>query len=136
MIRLDVDKYIGLPFVDGGRDLDGLDCWGLVSLIYKDVLDLEIPNYEISALDTDKVCEAMSWGRDNDGWMEVAKGEYRPGDLVALAMHLKYPDMINHVGVYVGGGSFIHTQQKTGAIISPMYHILYEKRVKGVYRYG
>ncbi len=131
---LDVGDYVGLPFIDGGRDLDGADCWGLVCLVYKRLLNIDLPEYHISAFDTQEVVDAMGSGRDNDGWEKV-NGDRQNGDLVALAMHPSYPDMINHVGIHIGRGSFLHTQKNTGAIISPMNHVLYSKRIKGVYRW-
>ena len=29
------DDLIGVPFVDGGRDKNGLDCWGLVKEAFR-----------------------------------------------------------------------------------------------------
>jgi len=29
------DDLIGIPFVDGGRDITGLDCWGLALELFK-----------------------------------------------------------------------------------------------------
>ena len=39
------EKYLGIPYRHRGRSLKGLDCWGLVVLVYKDfgidILDLK-----------------------------------------------------------------------------------------------
>ena len=31
-----VDKYLGVPYLHHGRDLNGTDCWGIIILINKE----------------------------------------------------------------------------------------------------
>ena len=38
-----MDDYIGIPYKRNGRDRDGLDCYGLVYLIEKEVFDNQLP---------------------------------------------------------------------------------------------
>ena len=38
-------KYLRIPFKSGCRGFDGCDCGGLVWLIYKNELNIELPNW-------------------------------------------------------------------------------------------
>ena len=37
--------YIGLPFLEHGRSIRGLDCWGLVRLVLHEQFDVCLPSY-------------------------------------------------------------------------------------------
>ena len=37
--------YIGIPFANHGRDLVGVDCWGLVTIVYRRELQIVLPDY-------------------------------------------------------------------------------------------
>ena len=46
MQRIDISKYLGIPYEHHGSDNSGLDCYGMLRLFYKEEFDIEIPNYE------------------------------------------------------------------------------------------
>ena len=81
-------KYLGVPYVWGGTDpRKGLDCSGLVQLVYKN-LGVELPrvSYEQAMAGT-----AVTGGLANA----------RPGDL--LAFH----SPVTHIAIYIGDGKMI-----------------------------
>ena len=79
------EHYLGVPYRWGGADPSGFDCSGLVMYVYAQ-LGVHLPHF------------AAAQYRDG---RHVRVDGLRPGDLVFF-------DDLNHVGIYVGGGRFIH----------------------------
>lgn len=84
-------SLIGTPYHFGGADAAGFDCSGLARYVHEQVGVL-IPR---TALDQQRAAAP------------VPLGGLAPGDLVFF--RLRRHRGIDHVGVYVGGGRFIHS---------------------------
>jgi hypothetical protein len=69
-----VSKYVGIPFVDHGRSWQGVDCWGLVRLVYETECGILLPSYgEISAEDLTKVAKEVASESSQEPWHPVTK---------------------------------------------------------------
>ena len=86
-------QYLGVRYVWGGESTAGFDCSGLVQYIYAH-LGVSIPR--------------TTYEQYNAG-AHISRGDLRPGDLVFF-------DHIGHVGIYIGGGRFIHAPH-TGTVV-------------------
>ena len=86
-------QYLGVPYVWGGASPSGFDCSGFVMYVYAQV-GVSLPH--------------SSYAQYGAG-SPVSRGDLQPGDLVFF-------DGLGHVGIYVGGGSFIHAPH-TGDVV-------------------
>jgi cell wall-associated NlpC family hydrolase len=81
------EQYLGVPYVWGGESPRGFDCSGLVAYVYAQV-GVSLAHYTVAQYNySDSV--------------SVPRNQLEPGDLVFFAG-------LGHVGIYVGGGNFIH----------------------------
>ena len=86
-------RYLGVPYVWGGESPAGFDCSGLVAYVYAQ-LGVSLPHYTVS-----------QW----DATIPISISDLQPGDLVFF-------DGLSHVGIYIGGGQFIHAPH-TGTVV-------------------
>ena len=105
---------IGVPFQDGGRDKNGLDCWGLVMLLLKRQGYDGICDYDISASCLSDIHDAME--RQRRTWRKLEAPV--PGCVILLANGCTA--RANHVGIVVDESHFIHSYAKTGVCLSTL----------------
>jgi cell wall-associated NlpC family hydrolase len=89
---------VGTPYHFGGADRTGFDCSGLAFYAYE-AAGLDIPR---TAREQNRSAEPVS------------RGELRPGDLVFFRISARH---VNHVGIYAGGGRFVHAPHRGEAVM-------------------
>ena len=121
---MEYEDLIGVPFVDGGRDKSGMDCWGLAREMFRRQ-GIDIPDYHVSAVSAGSVASKM--GVDVAYWQKLAQPVL--GCLVLIRLS---PDVwANHVGIYIGDGKFIHAYSATGVSIGRLRR--WRSRIVGFY---
>ena len=92
---------IGAPYRYGGTSpATGFDCSGLIHYVYREAAGIELPRTttELSALRTD----------------QPPADALQPGDL--LLFKVKGGRRVNHAGIYVGDGRFVHAPSTGGRV--------------------
>ena len=129
------DQYIGIPFVDGGRNHKGADCWGLFALILKEQFDIEVPdytNYVYGEGELKSEISAYIQGRAMlYPWVPVEPENAQPGHGILLKI-LGYPI---HVSVVVGGYYMLHTEKNINSMLERYDTYTYKRRILGIYRH-
>jgi cell wall-associated NlpC family hydrolase len=127
---MQVGEYLFIPFKAGGRDRKGVDCWGLVRLIYKDRLGIDLPLYsEVDYYQDQKVQDTIESERHK--WLEIQEADLIEGDVVAIRIE-GYPW---HLGVIVEPRKFIHADPGRGIRIERTDAIHWKNRILGYHRY-
>jgi len=126
-----VFKVLEVPFVDRGRDWDGLDCWGLIRLAYLEIYDIELPSYVDQyddSCDRETIRKIIELEKDVL-WHEV--DQPIPGD-VALLRILGHA---LHTGLMVDTRRALHTEINVGPMIEELSSLMWRNRVEGYYRH-
>ena len=125
-----MNKYIGIPFVDRGNSIDGADCYGILRLIYRDALSIELPEFHGSCNST-KLIFSDYLKQIAEHWELVE--EPKIYDVVAMAHDPRHPRVIQHFGLYIGDGLVLHTLENIGSHVIKLEELKYY--VKGIYRW-
>ena len=103
-VRSELEKYIGTRYKRGGTGSDGFDCSGFARSMYRKLFGIDLPHnaqsqYQLPA------------------FTKLNANSLRTGDLVFFSPTTK-KQRINHVGIYLDDGQFIHAESNRGIIIS------------------
>lgn len=122
------DKYVGAPFLDGGRSIDGVDCWGLVRLIYERELQIDLPSYaDVSARNLIEVARNIARGKDGEEWIDVIPSAVAEFDVCVLKHYGK--NRVGHVGVMLNSKTLLHIEESCNAVAVPISHYTIKERV-------
>ena len=111
-----INSYLNTPYKYGGTTKAGLDCSGLVMVVFKESIGLSLPHSSR---------KLYGLGR------QVSKGKLKFGDLVFFGRSIS---AIDHVGVFTGNGQFAHASTQKGVIISGLSEKYYRRRYQGAVR--
>jgi cell wall-associated NlpC family hydrolase len=128
--------YVGIPFVDGGRDMAGCDCWGLVRLVHFREAGIELPSYgEIAAADLLATARAMRDGAISEPWTKVTGAARRAMDVVLMRRLGDSGRAPVHVGIMVDARRMLHIVRAADSHTVPLDHPTVKPRVLDFFRH-
>ncbi len=108
-------RFIGVPYSFGGTSVYGFDCSGYVQHVFA-MLGVHLP----------RTADAQYYAGHSAG------GKIIPGDLVFFQTYEPGP---SHVGIYLGGGKFVHASSSHGVMVSRLSDSYWASRYLGAKRY-
>jgi cell wall-associated NlpC family hydrolase len=95
-------SYLGTPYRYGGTTPAGFDCSGFVRQVFTE------NGITLSRSSREQAHEGVP----------IPLSELKPGDLIFFNMNARNKRPIDHVGVYIGDGQFIHASSKRAGAIT------------------
>ncbi len=126
------NNYVGLPFKADGRTREGVDCYGLVCLVYKELHNIDLnPFTGIFVEQTpEKMIEiARIMNKDRDNWLRGDKPQ--TFDMVQL----RTGRHAFHVGIMVDGKRMLHVEEGIDSVIESIRSPLWANRIEWIYRH-
>lgn len=124
-------SLLGVKYVAGGRELardGGLDCWGLVRVVYEKIGKGLLPEYMIDEKELQRL--AFQTESEKESWVKID----RPGAHCVVLFRLN--DGGWHCGVVLQDRTrFIHCRMPC-VMIERLDERIWEKARKGFYRYA
>jgi lipoprotein Spr len=111
-----LESFLGTPYKRGGETKTGMDCSGLVVAVYRQYAGFKLPH------DTKKLYKLVK---------RIDKDNLAYGDLVFFSDGWYG---VSHVGIYLGGGKFVHSMEDFGVIVSALNEDYYKKGYIGARR--
>ena len=122
-----INKYLGIDYIHKGRDLKGLDCWGLVISIYKD-LGIEIFDLE----DYERNWHLKGGNIFIENYYNAWVQHTSPIFLDVLLFNSS-KGITNHAGIYLKDGRFIHGS-RAGVVVTRLEG-RWKEKLYGVFRW-
>ncbi len=124
-----VTKYLGVPYKNRGRDTTGLDCWGLVICIYKDIFGIDLPDLENYEVDWSYKGKNYIMDRYTEDWVRVDMPQEM--DIILIK---NGKGICNHAGVMLGNKDFIQCSKGAGVTLCKITDKIWQNRIEGFFR--
>lgn len=108
--------WLGVPYRPGGTTRQGVDCSGLMNNLYREVYGESLSRTTEGIL--------------KDNCRKVGKGSLREGDFVFFNTSRKKRKGVNHVGLFLKHGYFIHATTSKGVMVNHLKEDYYRKAWK------
>lgn len=99
------NRYVGIPFTELGRSLEGCDCWGLACVIYREELGITLPEYlgYASTEEQGEIAELVADATSSPLWVPV-EGPALAFDIAGF----RRGRFASHAGIVIRHGLMIH----------------------------
>jgi murein DD-endopeptidase len=126
-----ISKFIGIPFVSKGRSFNGCDCYGLVKLYYKEILNIDIPETIITA-EQPRRTFANYLNEISKNWTATTPAE---NVVVAMSVNAEHPNLVTHFAVMIDDKRFIDTRENMSSYLTSIDDEKIKNQIKGFYKW-
>jgi cell wall-associated NlpC family hydrolase len=126
-------RYLGTPYLDKGRTVDGWDCYGLYVFLLNEMFGLKVNPYNELYTSADADPEVIAaFLNEKRKWHRVEVGHAKEGD--GIVFNLAGQPM--HCGYVIERGVMLHALKGRGTCIERYDTSGWNRRIEGIYRWN
>jgi cell wall-associated NlpC family hydrolase len=125
-----VSRYVGIPFVSGGRDFAGCDCYGLIRLVLLNEFGYDLP---VLAIGYNACCTAEINPMFTEN-LPLLGGERISAPEAGAVAVIRVRGLPSHVGIFADGEYILHTLNRIGAHCTRTGSGFLRGGLEGIYR--
>jgi len=114
------NRYVGIPYLFRGLDRTGIDCYGLLRLVYREQLGIELPAEQyVTPLDAADVIEDQRLGGP---WNPITDpGPYDIAIVQAIIPTIadRHELIPSHLSIWLSPHTVLHSISPAGVVIQP-----------------
>jgi len=126
-------NYMGIPFESRGRSRDACDCYGLLRLIYKDKLEVDLPPLLLydNTLQRKTMSDMMLTQPMLIGFIPVKVANVQPFDVIVI----RQVGFDCHLGIVIDETRMVHTEAGRGVVVEDFTRPHIKPRVREAWHY-
>ena len=126
------DDFIEIPFKPDGRDRNGCDCWGLVCLVYREKLGIELPEYK-GVFEAQTIAQLKNVSRvmerEKESWVRVEKPHEFDVVMIRSGAYAW------HVGIVIDRRRMLHVMSGINSTVEEYAGMDWKNRIEEFRRY-
>lgn len=129
MTEIDIVQYLSIPYLYGGRDRSGLDCYGLVLMFFAEHFGISCPDYTYVQ---DWDAEGFNY-IEEEYWKRFEKIN-SPERYCTVTFRGFGSKIERHIGIMLDDISFLHVPIKGCVCIEKITHRVWARQLGSFYR--
>jgi len=127
--KIDITKYLDIPYKDFGKDFSEVDCFGLVRLFFKLEFHFYIPEFEY-----DNEWKSSAQNPIEDNYRAVCKKVIAPARYGIVSFRLPGYFVEHHLGIVLYDfEQFLHSPKDKPSCVDKLSHPVWKRAVSSYY---
>ena len=128
--KIDIVKYLGIPYKHEGENFDGIDCYGLLKLFYREEFNAIAPDYKYDE----------EWRLKDFNYLEEEFWQYcekikTPERYCIVGFRMLGKPVMCHIGIVMHDmNSFLHIPDGEQVCIESLSNRMWKRALYGFYR--
>lgn len=131
MSKVNLDKFIGIPFSWNGKETTGCNCWQLLRLVFAEY-GIIVPEFVIDQFDPETIHDTVEKGKSL--WVKIEE-PVEPCALLFKGFRIGALNLSTHIGIYVGEGRFLHTTESRRSVNERLDKPFFMSNLVGMYEF-